>query len=67
MFNLFGFDILINDNLNPILLEVNTRPFMHIYDCMDKIIKTNLFIDALNIIGITPFSHERKYKSFTRI
>ena len=66
MFNLFGFDILINDNLNPILLEVNTRPFMYIYDCMDKIIKTNLFIDTLNIIGITPFSHERKYKTFDK-
>ena len=66
MFNLFGFDILIDDKLNPILLEVNTRPFLFIYDRMDKVIKTNLFIDALNIIGIIPFSHGRKFKSFDK-
>lgn len=66
MFNLFGFDILINDKLNPILLEVNTRPFMYIYDRMDKVIKTNLFIDALNIIGITPFLHDKNFKSFDK-
>ena len=64
MFNLFGFDILIDDNLNPSLLEVNTRPFMYIYDKMDKIVKINLFVDTLNIIGITPFAHQKKYKSF---
>jgi tubulin polyglutamylase TTLL4 len=66
MFNLFGFDILITDKLEPALLEVNTRPFMLIYDKMDKIIKTNLFVDTLNIVGITPFSHEKNFKSFDK-
>ena len=66
MFNLFGFDILITDKLEPALLEVNTRPFMLIYDKMDKIIKTNLFVDTLNIVGITPFSHEKRFKSFDK-
>jgi hypothetical protein len=66
MFNLFGFDILIDSNYNPILLEVNTRPFMYIYDVMDKQIKTNLFIDTLNIVGLIPFSHEKNYKAFDR-
>ena len=66
MFNLFGFDILIDNNFNPSLLEVNTRPFMYIYDQMDKIIKVNLFVDTLNIIGITPFSHQKKNKSYDK-
>ena len=66
MFNVFGFDILITDKLEPSLLEVNTRPFMYIYDKMDKIIKTNLFVDTLNIVGITPFSHEKNFKSFDK-
>ena len=66
MFNVLGFDILITDKLEPALLEVNTRPFMFIYDKMDKIIKTNLFVDTLNIVGITPFSHEKKFKSFDK-
>ena len=64
MFNIFGFDVLIDKELNPTLLEVNSRPSMKIYDSMDKIIKTNLLVDALNIVGIVPFSHERRFKSF---
>ena len=64
MFNIFGFDVLIDKELNPTLLEVNSRPSMKIYDSMDKIIKTNLLVDTLNIVGIVPFSHERRFKSF---
>ena len=64
MFNIFGFDVLIDKELNPTLLEVNSRPSMKIYDSMDKIIKTNLLVDSLNIVGIVPFSHERRFKSF---
>ena len=66
MFNVFGFDILLDDKLNPSLLEVNTRPSMHIYDKMDKIIKTNIFVDTLNIVGITPFSHKKNYEPFDK-
>ena len=66
MFNIFGFDVLIDSNLNASLLEVNTRPFMFVYDRMDKVIKTNLFVDTLNIVGLTPFSHERKFKTLDK-
>ena len=64
LFNLFGFDILITDELKPILLEVNTNPDMNLYTNVEKIIKTNLFIDTLNIIGIVPFSRTEKFDSF---
>ena len=64
MFNVLGFDIIIDDKLNPTLLEVNSRPSLRIYDSMDKIVKINIFVDTLNIVGIVPFSHEFKYKSF---
>ena len=66
MFNIFGFDVLIDSKLNASLLEVNTRPFMYVYDRMDRVIKTNLFVDTLNIVGLTPFSHERKYKTLDK-
>ena len=66
MFNVFGFDVLIDSKLNASLLEVNTRPFMYVYDRMDRVIKTNLFVDTLNIVGLTPFSHERKYKTLDK-
>ena len=64
MFNVLGFDVIIDDKLNPSLLEVNSRPSLHIYDKMDTIVKTNILVDTLNIVGIVPFSHEFRYKSF---
>ena len=67
MFNLFGFDIFINDKFDPFLLEVNTRPFMYEYNKYDKIIKSNLFVDTLNIVGITLFSHDKKHKAFDKV
>ena len=66
MFNLFGFDIFVDDEYNPYLLEVNTRPMMHEYNKYDKIIKSNLFVDSLNIVGITPFSHDEEHKSLDK-
>ena len=57
-YNLFGFDILITDKFEPLLLEVNTAPSMQINDKVDLLIKTNLFVDTLNIIGIIPFSRK---------
>ena len=57
-FNLFEYDVLIDDSYEPHLLEVNQRPDMHIYDNMDKIVKENLFLDTLNIVGLVPFSHD---------
>ena len=66
MFNLFGFDIIINNNFIPYLLEVNTRPSMASYNNFDKIIKSNLFADTLNIAGITLFSHQKNYRAFDK-
>ena len=31
---------------------------MLIYDNIDKIIKERIYVDTLNIVGITPFSHD---------
>ena len=67
MFNLFGFDIFVNDKLDPFLLEVNTRPFLHEYNKYDKIIKSNLFVDSLNIVGMTLFSHNKKHINFDKV
>ena len=66
-FNLFGFDILINKEYEPILLDVENRPDMHIYDKIDKNIKQNIFIDTLNIIGIIPFTHDENQEPLDEI
>ena len=60
-FNLLGFDILIDDKYEPILLEINTMPDMEIYNKVDKIFKSNLIADILNVIGISLYSHKNKY------
>jgi hypothetical protein len=57
-YNLLGFDILITDKFEPLLLEVNNSPSMDIYNKVDKEIKTNLLTDILNIVGIYPFTKE---------
>ena len=66
-FNLYGYDILVNDKYEPYLLEVNRRPDMHIFDEMDKVVKENIFADTLNIVGIVPFSHDEKVETLDKV
>ena len=66
-FNLYGYDILVNDKYEPYLLEVNRRPDMHIFDEMDKVVKENIFVDTLNIVGIVPFSHDEKVETLDEV
>jgi hypothetical protein len=66
-FNLYGYDIIIDDKYEPYLLEVNRRPDMYIFDKMDKIVKEKIFVDTLNIVGIVPFSHDNKSEPFDEV
>ena len=66
-FNLYGYDIIINDKYEPYLLEVNRRPDMYIYDKMDKVVKEKIFIDVLNLVGIIPFSHDNKVETLDEV
>ena len=49
---MFGFDILIDKNLNPFVLEVNLSPSLSADSQLDFNIKSNLIHDALNLVGI---------------
>jgi len=51
-FELYGFDILIDDKLKPWLMEVNVCPSLSSSSPMDRKIKHTLLTDILNIIGI---------------
>ena len=66
-FNLYGYDIIIDDKYEPYLLEVNRRPDMYIFDKMDKIVKEKVFVDTLNIVGIIPFSHDKHSEPFDEV
>lgn len=64
MFNLFSFDFFITSRQNPFLLGVNAWPLSEISDHEDGVLKSNLLVDTLNIVGIVPFSHLRIFKAF---
>lgn len=51
-FELFGFDILIDDLLEPWLLEVNLTPALGCDSPLDQKIKANVVADLLSMAGI---------------
>ena len=55
-----GFDILINDKFIPKLSEINYVPEMFLSNNLDKKIKSNLFVDTLNLIGIVPYYRKKE-------
>ena len=54
-FCVYGFDIMIDDQLRPWLLEVNTQPSLASSSPMDKRIKTMLMCDTMTLVGIRPY------------
>lgn len=50
-FELLGFDILIDSNLNPWLLEVNLSPSLSCDSLLDQQIKASLIADLFNLAG----------------
>lgn len=58
-FELLGFDILIDNQLNPWLLEVNLSPSLACESPIDQRIKGELIADLLTIAGITPLEQRK--------
>jgi D-alanine-D-alanine ligase-like ATP-grasp enzyme len=54
-FELFGYDILIDSDLKPWLLEINLSPSLACESPLDTTIKSNLIADTLNMIGVRRF------------
>ena len=52
-YHLLGFDILLDNNLKPILLDVNEYGALHNDNAAENAYIYNLIIDTLNLIGIT--------------
>jgi hypothetical protein len=61
-FELFGFDILVDSNLKPWLMEVNVCPSLNSSSPMDVKLKTTLISDTLNLIGIIPYDKKQYEK-----
>ena len=56
-FELYGFDILIDENYKAWLIEVNVNPSLHCTSPLDLSIKTDLISDIFNVVGILPYNH----------
>ena len=57
LFELYGFDIMIDENFHAWLIEVNVNPSLHCTSPLDVSIKTDLITDIFNIVGIIPYNH----------
>lgn len=66
-FELYGFDIILDDKLKPWLLEVNVCPSLSSSSPLDKQIKTMLLCDVLHIIGLQVFDRKKHEKEQEKI
>lgn len=64
-FEILGFDILVDSDLKPWLLEVNLSSSMVCDSPLDMSIKSNLICDTFNLIGVKRF--DRKKESLNKI
>lgn len=51
-FELYGFDVLVDDVLKPWLIEVNLSPCMQAESPLDYSVKSSLLSDTFNLVGI---------------
>ena len=51
-FEVYGFDILVDSDLKPWLLEVNMSPSLHIDSPIDMKIKTSMLCDLFTLVGV---------------
>lgn len=57
-FEIYGFDILLDQQLRPWILEVNVLPSLSSSSNFDKRVKTMLVCDALTLVGIRPYDKQ---------
>eukprot|EP00931_Biecheleriopsis_adriatica_P049793 TRINITY_DN28812_c0_g1_i1.p1 TRINITY_DN28812_c0_g1~~TRINITY_DN28812_c0_g1_i1.p1 ORF type:complete len:1034 (+),score=223.43 TRINITY_DN28812_c0_g1_i1:196-3297(+) len=57
-FELYGFDVLVDENLKPWLLEVNLSPSMQADSPLDRQIKSSVLSDAFNLLGLRQVSQQ---------
>ena len=57
-FEIFGFDVLLDDKLRPHLMEVNCGPDKSASSNLDKMVKTGVYCDAYNLLGMVPYDRK---------
>ena len=52
---ILGFDIMLDANMKPWLLEVNSSPAMSMETDVDHVVKPALIRDAVNLVEFEPY------------
>jgi Tubulin-tyrosine ligase family len=55
-FELFGFDVMVDSNMKPWLLEVNSGPAMSMDNNIDYMVKPDLIKDVIRAVNFQPYS-----------
>ena len=58
-FEIYGFDVLIDDKFRPWLLEVNVAPSLSSSSPYDKKVKTMLLSDTMHLMGYNIFDRKK--------
>jgi len=56
-FEVLGFDVLIDADLKPWILEVNHTPSFHVDTPLDMQVKRNLILDTLTLVNMSMSPH----------
>lgn len=59
-FEILGFDILLDSDMKPWLMEVNLSPSLATESPLDLKIKSNLFIDAMNLMCLKKYDRRKE-------
>lgn len=65
-FDLFGFDILVDSELKPWVLEVNLSPSLATDSPLDLHIKSHLIADTFNLVGFRAFDRRKESMNRTK-
>ena len=65
-FELFGFDVLIDQELEPWLLEVNLTPALSCDSPLDQKVKANCVSDLLSLAGVVKTEHRNSGDTTTK-
>ena len=66
-FEIYGFDIMIDSNMKPWVLEVNVLPSLSSSSPFDKRIKTMLVCDSLTLVGIRGYDKTKFHAQSTEL
>jgi len=57
-FELYGFDVLLDDQLRPWLMEVNLTPSLACDAALDHLVKSNMVADMFTLVGLKRFNRK---------